>query len=70
MVSSVLTQTKTKPDACESTTAIAALRGHYAGYDPMYETYGIISSADVYMAEDDNPEVAGDEFKTGDAEDL
>ena len=52
MVTSVLTQTKTKLVRV-TTDGIAALRGHYAGYSTTHETYGIITSADVYMDEDD-----------------
>ena len=54
---------------CES-DGVAALRGHYAGYKT-HETYGIIlTNTDVYVAEDNNPDTPGDEFKTGDAEDF
>ena len=52
------------------TGGTAQLRGHYAGYSTSHPTFGIIPSSDVYMAEDNNAATAGDEFKTGDAEDF
>ena len=50
--------------------AVAALRGHYAGFDATNQTFGILPSADVYMAENADPLTPLDEFKTGDAEDF
>jgi hypothetical protein len=60
--------------ACES-DGVAALRGHYAGFSVDSATYGIISSAQVYLPEDsitgeDDTDGAVDEYKTGDAEDF
>ena len=55
-------------DVCEDgADAVAALRGHYAGYSEAQPTFGIISNGDVYKAEDADDD-GEDEFKTGDAE--
>ena len=53
---------------CDTDAGTVALRGHYAGYSDDDDTFGIISSADVYR-ETDNPDGA-DLFKTAGAEDY
>ena len=55
---------------CDPVTAVAALRGHYSGYAEGNGTFGIISSADVYLAENDDESTAINEYETGDAEDF
>ena len=61
--------------ACDGADAVAALRGHYAGYSATHQTFGVIPSEDVYLPEDsitgeEDTDGADDEYKTGDAEDF
>ena len=58
---------------CDGEDAVAVLRGHYSGYSQtgVNGTFGIISSEDVYLAEDIDPdENDGDEYKAEGAEDF
>ena len=56
---------------CDPDTAVAVLRAHYAGYSPTHETFGIIKSEEIYLAEDIDPaENNGDEYKAEEAEDY
>ena len=52
---------------CE-TDGVAALRGHYAGYTREQPTFGIIPSEEVYFLDDQDPDKAGEEYKSGGAE--
>ena len=57
---------------CDADTAVAALRGHYAGYGPGSDTFGIIKSEDVYLSGDDTRADTDleDDYKIADAEDY
>ena len=43
---------------------VAVLRGHYAGYTNVHETFGIVSNSDVYKDEDAETDNEGDETST------
>ncbi len=61
-----------KGDPCEGDDAVAVLRGHYSGFsqEGSNGTFGIISSEHIYLAEDDDPDKEGDEYKAEGAEDF
>ena len=54
---------------CED-AGVAALRGHYAGYQDDAETFGIIKSEDVYLDDDAEGDDGAKLYKTADAEDY
>ncbi len=56
---------------CETGNPIAALRGHYAGYGPGSDTFGIIKSEDVYLSDADGGDTdEAKDYKIADAEDY
>ena len=56
---------------CETGNPVAALRGHYAGYGPGSDTFGIIKSEDVYLSDADGDDTdEAKDYKIADAEDY